>query len=123
MSAPKILLTFALFLLGSVAVQAQSFTYSNIRKDYVFDDGFGVPRSKMVDKGGHLQLSAEEVVIDGSVFRRNEKGVYKNAKGKSVDLSFAYEGDKLVAVRLSTGHVINNFMVDAAPDRSMVVTR
>ncbi len=124
MSAPKLtLLTLALVFFGSAAVQAQSFTYSNIRKDYVFDDGFGIPQSKTVQKAGQLQVGAEEVVIDGSVFRRNEEGVYKNAKGKSVDLSFSYQGDKLVAVRLSTGHIINNYMVESAPDPSMVVSR
>jgi hypothetical protein len=117
------LLTAALILAGGTAVQAQSFKYSNIRKDYVFDDGFGVPHSKTVSQQGDVRIAPEEVHIDGSVYRMAEKGVYRNAKGKAVDLSFSYQGSKLVAVRLSTGHIINNYMLDNSADQGVVVQK
>jgi hypothetical protein len=120
---------FALIVVGFAlssadTLQAQSFTYSNVRKDYVFDDGFGIPHSKTVAQQGNVQISADEVVIDGATYIKNEKGVYKNAKGKSVDLSYGYEGAKLVAVRISTGHIINNYLVEeSAPTHIAVVQK
>ena len=113
------LLQIAMVVLGASflsadAAQAQSFTYQNVRKDYVFDDGFGIPHSKTVAQQGSVRIAADEVSIDGTVYKKNDKGVYKNAKGKSVDLSYCYQGQKLVAVRVSTGHIINNYLVDEA---------
>ena len=117
------LLTLALITLGSAAATAQSYTYSNIRKDYVYDDGFGIPHSKTVEKQGDVRIAPDEVFIDGEVYRKNEKGVYKNARGKSVDLAFDYKGRKLVALRISTGHIINNYMLEEAPRQEEAVVQ
>ena len=118
------LITLGLTIISAEALQAQSFTYSNVRKDYVFDDGFGIPHSKTVAQQGAVRISKDEVYIDGAIYKMNEKGVYKNAKGKSVDLSYSYQGNKLVAVRISTGHIINNYLVEeSAPQQIAVVQK
>ena len=118
------LFSLAIVLCSAEALKAQSFTYNNVRKDYVFDDGFGINHSKMVPQQGQVRISEEEVYIDGATYRKNEKGVYKNAKGRSVDLSYSYQGSKLVAVRLSTGYIVNNYLVEeAAPEQRVVVKK
>jgi hypothetical protein len=117
------LITVALLSLSSTVADAQSYTYSNIRKDYVFDDGFGINQSKTVSQQGDVRVSTEEVYIDGAVYRLNEKGVYKNAKGRTVDLAFSYKGNKLVALRMSTGHIINNYLLDEPAARQDAVVQ
>ncbi len=118
------LIVVGLSLSSADALHAQSFTYNNVRKDYVFDDGFGIPHSKTVSQQGSVQIAGDEVTIDGAIFKKNEKGVYRNAKGKAVDLSYSYEGAKLVAVRVSIGHIINNYLVEeSAPTHIAVVQK
>ena len=117
------MIILGLSFLSTEALQAQSFTYSNVRKDYVFDDGFGIPHSKTVAQQGAVQISGDETTIDGAVYKKNEKGVYKNAKGRSVDLSYSYQGNKLVAVRISTGHIINNYLVEEVAPTQVVVQK
>ena len=110
----------ALILVSSVATHAQTFTYSSIRKDYVFSDGFGIPHSKTIMQSGSVRINRNEVYIDGVMYRMDSEGVYKDVKGKSVDLSYSYTGKKLVAVRISTGHIINNYLLDKASQVAVV---
>ena len=113
MSALKnILLILALSIAGTTAVQAQSYKYNSVRKDYVFDDGFGIPQSKTVKQEGDVRIDRNEVSIDEVKYRRDSDGIYKNEKGKSVDLSYAYNGMKLIAVRISTGHIVNSYLLN-----------
>ena len=118
------LFSLAVMLCSVGSLKAQSFTYNQVRKDYVFDDGFGINHSKLVPQTGEVKISQDEISIDAAIYRKNEAGVYKNAKGRSVDLSYSYQGNKLIAVRLSTGHIINNYLVEvAAPDQPVVVRK
>ena len=116
-------LTTCTLLAWGSAASAQSYKYSNVRKDFAPDDGFGVPHSKTVSQQGDVRVAPEEVSIDGNIYRMDEKRVYRNAKGKAVDLSFSYQGSKLVAVRLSTGYTINSYLLESANTSEAVVQK
>lgn len=104
----KILLTLACMASIQIA-NADSFKFHQVRNEYIMDDGFGIPHTKIQKQEGTVEVNADEIQIDGHVYTRDERGRYRNERGRAVDLTLSYSGATLKNLRISTGHIVHQY--------------
>lgn len=96
-------------LFGMQTANADSFTYHQVRKDYIFDDGFGIPQTKTQEQSGKVEVTADHIDIDGQIYTLDEHGKYRSERGRAVDLTLGYSGSTLKNVRISKGHIVHQY--------------